>query len=121
VRAQRPAVAGAILTSGIYDLGDTVPTWNDYYGDDVSLYPQRSSLTRLARVPLPLLVTWAEMDLPDFAADSDKLASARAAARTPTATVLLPHHSHLSEAYAVGTADRSLTAPVLQYIQSPPR
>ncbi|MDQ2641222.1 MAG: nuclear transport factor 2 family protein [Pseudomonadota bacterium] len=121
VRTSRPAVAGAILTSGIYDLGGTVSTWKDYYGEDVSLYPQRSSLPRLARVPLPLLVSWAELDRPDFVADSEKLASARVAARTPTVTLTLPGHSHLSEAYAVGTADRSLTTPVLQFIQSPPR
>jgi triacylglycerol lipase len=121
VRTQRPALAGAILTSGIYDLGDTVSTWKDYYGEDVSLYAQRSSLSRLARVPLPLLVSWAELDRPDFVADSEKLASTRAAARTPTATVRLPGHSHLSEAYAIGTADRSLTTPVLQFIQSPSR
>jgi acetyl esterase/lipase len=121
VRTPQPQVAGAIQTSGIYDLGDTVSTWKDYYGEDVAQYPQRSSLARLARLPLPLLVTWAQLDPPDFVADSEKLAAARAAARTPTVTVTLPNHSHLSEAYAVGTADRSLTAPVLQFIQSPPR
>jgi hypothetical protein len=35
--------------------------------------------------------------------------------------VLLSNHSHLSETYAIGTADDSMTAPILQFIQAPPR
>jgi hypothetical protein len=31
------------------------------------------------------------------------------------------YHSHLSEAYAVGTADGSLTTPILNFIKAPPR
>ncbi|HVY80137.1 MAG TPA: nuclear transport factor 2 family protein, partial [Steroidobacteraceae bacterium] len=36
-------VRGAILTSGFYDLGETVSVWKAYYGDDVSKYKERSS------------------------------------------------------------------------------
>lgn len=121
VRTPQAPVAGAILTSGIYDLGDTVSTWKDYYGEDVALYPQRSSLTRLIQVPVPMLVNWAELDPPNFVPDSEKLVAGRRAAGRPTVSLTLPNHSHLSEAYAIGTADNSLAAPVLQFIQSPPR
>src|SRR5690606_25861253 len=34
-------VAGAILTSGFYDLGTEVSVWQAYYGDDVSQYAER--------------------------------------------------------------------------------
>lgn len=116
-----PGVAGAILSSGIFELGDKVSTWKDYYGEDVALYPQRSSLSRLIRVPLPMLVNWAELDPPDFIPDSENLVAGRKAAGMPTVALGLPNHSHLSEAFAVGTADESLTGPILQFIEASPQ
>jgi triacylglycerol lipase len=120
VRTARAPVAGAILTSGIYDLGETVSIWKDYYGEDVSQYPARSSLQRLVKLPLPLLVSFAELDPPNFVPDSEKLIAGRQAAGMPTVALKLPNHSHLSEAYAVGTADESLSGPVLQFILKSP-
>jgi triacylglycerol lipase len=117
-RTPRPLIAGAVLTSGIFDLGSTVSVWKDYYGDDVARYAERSSLARLAKVPTPLLVTWAELDPPDFVPDTEKLIAQRKAAGRPLTSLRLPNHSHLSETYAVGTADESLSGPVLQFIQS---
>ena len=114
-------MAGAILLSGIYSLGETVSTWKDYYGEDVAQYPQRESLRRLIELRLPLLVAWSELDPPDFVLDSEVLSSGRTAAGRPALTVRLPNHNHLSEAYAVGTADNSLTGPILQFITTPPR
>jgi acetyl esterase/lipase len=118
VRTAKPPVAGAILTSGVYDLGTTVSVWKDYYGEDVSLYPQRSSLTRLINVSLPMLVSWAELDPPDFIPDTEKLIAGRKAAGKPLVSLRLPNHSHLSEAYAIGTADESLSGPVLKFIEA---
>jgi triacylglycerol lipase len=121
VRTAKPRIAGAILTSGIYDLGPGVSIWKDYYGEDVSLYPQRASLPKLINVSLPLLVNWAEFDPPNFVPDTEKLIAGRKAANKPTVSLRLPNHSHLSETYAIGTADESLSGPVLAFIQSPPR
>ncbi|MET0279826.1 MAG: alpha/beta hydrolase [Steroidobacteraceae bacterium] len=115
----RPEIAGAILTSGIYDttLEGVAARWGVYYGTDVALYPGMSSLPGLLRTVTPLLVTWAGLDRADFIIDSERLVAARAAAGRPLDHVLLPGHSHLSEIYGVGTADTSLTGPVLQFIQ----
>ena len=45
-------VAGAVLTSGFYDLGKEVSVWKVYYGEDVATYPERSSLPGLvAKLP----------------------------------------------------------------------
>jgi triacylglycerol lipase len=118
VRTPKPNVAGAILTSGIYDLGDTVSIWKDYYGEDVSQYAQRSSLDRLAKVPTPLLVASAELDPPNFIADTDKLLAARKASGRPLVEVRLPAHSHISETYAIGTADESLSRPVADFVKA---
>ncbi|MEO7641609.1 MAG: alpha/beta hydrolase, partial [Ramlibacter sp.] len=121
VRTPGTPVAGAILSSGIYDLGDTLSVWKDYYGEDVTQYPQRSSLQRLIKVSLPMLVNWAELDPPNFVPDTEKLIAGRRAAGMPTVSMRLPNHSHLSEAYAVGTADESLSGPILKFIEAPPK
>jgi triacylglycerol lipase len=117
-RTAKPAIAGAILTSGIYDLGDTVSIWKDYYGEDVGKYAARSSLTKLAKVDTPLLITSAELDPPNFLADTDKLIAARKASGKPFAEVRLPAHSHISETYAIGTADESLARPVAEFVKA---
>jgi triacylglycerol lipase len=121
VRTPQAPVAGAILLSGIYSLGTEVSIWKDYYGENVALYPERTSLQKLIQLRLPILVGWAEFDPPNFVPDSEGLSAGRRAAARPTVSVRLPSHSHLSEAYAIGTADESLSAPILQFIQSPPR
>ena len=121
VTTKKPRVAGAILLSGIYDLGDQVSVWKAYYGEDVTKYPERSTLSRLIDLKLPLLVAGGELDPPDFVPDTGRLVTGRAAAHRPTLAVHLENHSHLSEAYAIGTADTSLSDPVLQFINAPPR
>ncbi len=122
----RPLIAGAILTSGVsYDLGHTVSIWKDYYGSDVSKYPERSSLPGLLKTATPLLVTDAELDPPLMHEQTDELLKALTAAGKPVRHIYLPNHSHLSELYAVGTADHSLSGPVLEFIRQisadPPR
>jgi triacylglycerol lipase len=113
-------VAGAILTSGIYGKaeGGAVSRWSAYYGTQVSRYAAMNPIPALVAGNVPLLVTWAEIDRADFVTDSERLVRAFESAGQPLRTLLLPHHSHISELYAVGTADRSLSAPVLDFIQS---
>lgn len=113
-------IAGAVLTSGIYDKtdGGAVSRWSAYYGTDTARYAALNPIPALVSGSVPLLVTWAEIDRPDFIADAHRLVHAFESAGRPLRKLLLPHHSHISELYAVGTADRSLSAPVLQFIQS---
>jgi hypothetical protein len=54
-----------------------------------------------------------------FIPDTEKLIAGRRAAGKPLVSLRLPNHSHLSEAYAVGTADESLTGPILKFIEVP--
>jgi triacylglycerol lipase len=114
---KKAGVAGAILTSGFYDLGDTVSVWKAYYGDDVSKYRERSSLYDLAKSPVPLLIVDTELDPDTFKPESDKLAEARAKTGKPVQRLKLADHSHLSEVYAVNTSDVTLSAPVLEFIR----
>ena len=118
--ARTPAtpVRGAILMSAILDITNPEATmWSVYYGEDPSLYPARAALPRLVQMPLPIMAVWAELDPPTFVPDTEKLIAGRRAAGLPVVGLRLPSHSHLSEAYAVGTADQSLTTPLLQFIR----
>jgi acetyl esterase/lipase len=116
-RGADAGVAGAVLTSGFYDLGSDVSVWKVYYGENVATYAERSSLPGLVETPVPVLVTDAELDPPMFQEESEKLASARAAAGKPVERAHLTGHSHISETYAVGTGDRSLSGPVLGFVR----
>jgi hypothetical protein len=52
-----------------------------------------------------------------FQEETGKLVAARAAAGKPVDRVHLDGHSHISETYAVGTGDRSLSKPVLEFVR----
>ncbi len=105
-----------MLLSGYYALGEKVSIWRAYYGDDVSLYEERSALPGLLLSDTPLLVVDAELDL-DWALEHAKLlADERAVAGKPVRRLHLAGHSHISEGYSVGTSDRSLSDPVLRFI-----
>ena len=54
-------IAGAVLTSGFYDLGKEISVWKVYYGDDVATYAERSSLPGLVMTSVQLFVTDAEL------------------------------------------------------------
>lgn len=110
-------VAGAILTSGFYVLGPELSIWSAYYGEDLSTYEERSSLQGLLKSSTPLLVNDAELDPENFKADSIKLTKAFAEANKPLTRVSLKGHSHISETYAIGTDDQSLSGPVKLFIQ----
>ncbi len=113
------ALAGAILTSGIYGKsGGAVSPWSVYYGSDGARQAELSSLPGLVATRVPLLVTWAELDRADFIAEAEALVTARELAGHAVATLPLPGHSHISEIYAVGTADTSLSGPVLDFIRT---
>jgi hypothetical protein len=49
---------------------------------------------------------------------TDELAAARNPAGHPVERLHVPGHSHLSEAYAMGTADESVSGPVLNFIRA---
>jgi acetyl esterase/lipase len=116
-RGADAGIAGAVLTSGFYDLGTEVSVWKVYYGEDVSTYAERSSLPGLVATSVPLLVNDAELDPDMFRDETAKLVAARSAAAKPIERVHLGGHSHISETYAVGTGDRSLSGPVVEFVR----
>lgn len=112
-------IAGLILTSGIYDLTDFPVNdgYRSYIGNDTSLYAQRSPIGGLAKLPIPSMVVYAELDPPPFVTQFERLVEAMA--QTPGGkpkTLTLKKHSHLSLGYAIGTDDTALTGPILDFV-----
>jgi len=113
---------GAIMVSGIYDLA----TWpvggsaeSAYYGSDISLYPERSALKGLLATDIPLMFAAAELDLSYFIQQIDLMKDATCkGAHGCARTLILPQHSHMSEVYAINTADTRLTDQILEFVRA---
>ncbi|MEO6388687.1 MAG: alpha/beta hydrolase [Croceibacterium sp.] len=118
--AEGAGVQGAILTSGqIYDMtGPNVSI--AYYGEDQAKYPAMATLAGLVNAKTPLLITSAELDPPPFKAQSEALELALKHAGRRPHVIELPGHSHISEIYAIGTSDHSLSDLVESFVKSTP-
>ena len=114
-------LAGAVMVSGLYDL--TASPAGDaeiaYFGADPSRYAERSSLQGLLATKIPLMVSAAELDPPRFVEQYEliKQASCKRASGCAHA-YMLPQHSHISEVYAINTADQRLTDEILEFVKT---
>jgi acetyl esterase/lipase len=115
-------LAGAILSSGGYDF-----TKEDgqsegriaYFGNDPKLLVERSAVAGLVKTRIPLMISNAELDPPAIAAQSALLKDALCKSEHGCVrSIVLPHHSHMSESYAIGTADTQLSDQILEFIKS---
>jgi triacylglycerol lipase len=109
------------MVSGIYDL--TASPVGDaeiaYFGSDPSRYAERSSMQGLLATKIPLMITAAELDPPRFVEQFELLKQARC--KRPSGcvrTFMLPQHSHISEVYAINTADTRLTDEILEFVKT---
>lgn len=118
--AAGPPLRGAILVSGVFDLTTmpAAPPFKAYYGEDASVYAERSSLAGLLRTPVPLLVAWGDLDPPDFERQSGRLRDALCKEGRCPRTVTLVGHSHMSEVYAINTKDTQLTGQILELVRN---
>jgi acetyl esterase/lipase len=114
-------LAGAILVSGIYDLTAT-PAGDPeraYFGTDAARYAEQSSLQGLLSTSTPLMLSSAELDPPDFEQQFKLLKEATCKRPSGCARAyFLPQHSHMSEVYAINTADDRLTGQILDFVRT---
>ena len=106
-------VKGAVLNSGFYqnDRGGSA-----YFGSDPKELAERSSVEGMKKLTTPLFISHTEVDLPDAITQADGVKQALCdAGRCPTYAVF-KDHSHISQNYSVGTADVSVSGPILQFI-----
>jgi triacylglycerol lipase len=85
------------------------PPLQAYFGTDVAQYPARSAIPGLVATQVPLLLAYAELDPPDFETQSQQLHAALCQAARPQVLYQLMGHSHMSELFAINTADTSLS------------
>lgn len=114
-------LAGAIMVSGIFDLTG-LPLGSSeiaYFGSDPARYAERSSLKGLIASKIPLMITAAELDPPRFIEQYEM--AKQAICKSPRGcarTFMLPQHSHMSEVYAINTADTRLTDQILEFVKT---
>ena len=113
--------AGAILVSGLFDTHtmEKDARFQSYFGSDPGDYADRPFLARLARTKVPLLVALGEFEPLDFQRQAAALLNAylREHSRLPHFAHLFGHN-HLSTVQHLGTDDRRLAGPLLDFTQS---
>jgi carboxylesterase type B len=113
-------IAGAVLLSGIFDMStaEANPPLQAYFGKDAARYPQQSAVPGLQAAKVPLFVAYAELDPEDFHQQSRQLHAALCQSGPCAPLYKLTGHSHMSEIYAINTADTSLTAPLKAFVDA---
>jgi len=114
-------IAGAILSSGGYDFTKDEQSEGRlaYFGSDPALLAQRSAVAGLVKTKIPFMISSAELDPPPIAAQSALLKDALCKSEHGCVrSIMLPRHSHMSESYAIGTADTQLSDQILEFIKT---
>jgi acetyl esterase len=126
-------VAGTILISGVYNvhleslaraqfgLATPDPRNEAYFGGAAERYPGMSTVELIdAPQSAPLLITYAELDLPQMQVQAGELFARLVVEHgyQPQLAVIRGHN-HLTQLYAVNTGDESLTAPMLKFLGVP--
>jgi hypothetical protein len=90
-----------------------------YFGPDTTHYGEWQSLPGLVKSAIPFMVSSAELDPAGIAEQSTMLKDAMCkSARGCVPSILLPKHSHMSESYAIGTADTQFSDQILAFIKT---
>jgi acetyl esterase/lipase len=114
-------LAGAILSSGGYDFTKDEQSEGRiaYFGSDPGLLIKRSAVAGLINTKIPFMMSSAELDPPPIAAQSALLKDALCKSEHGCVrSIVLPKHSHMSESYAINTADHQLSDQILEFIKS---
>ncbi|MCI5077857.1 alpha/beta hydrolase [Oricola sp.] len=101
-----PAVAGAVLMSGIHDFvrHEHGPFEDAYFGTDPARFADHSALFALARLDLPIMFTLSELDSPRFHRQAAFIVEAWMEAKGHwPALHYLPGHNHISPAPLIGS------------------
>jgi acetyl esterase len=124
-------LAGAILMAGVYDPvleteglaqfqgSNPEPSNKAYYGANPKLYAARAPLRHLTAPKLPVLLIVSELDPPMMHVETGALFAALCGRDKACPELLTPRdHDHISEAYAINTADETISGPVLAFVEA---
>ncbi|MEO6040418.1 MAG: alpha/beta hydrolase [Croceibacterium sp.] len=115
------AIRGAALLSPVYTPA-VGPQPHIYYGADASLQTATAQIERLRASPVPLFVGYAEYDPDLMKVTARSLLSelCKTDGRCPR-SVYARDHNHFTEGFAIGTADQTVSGPLLDWINRLPR
>jgi len=127
-------IAGAVLISGVYNVhleklarkqfGVATPDPRNeaYFGSDFAKYPAMSTVALVDAPVVPLLITYAELDLLQMQVQAGELFARLVAAHgfAPRLHVVRGHN-HLTQVYSINTGDHALGAPIIEFLQSQAR
>lgn len=116
---RQPAIAGAIVLSGLYDVSvlPRAPNLEAYFGPEPSVYRARSPLQALAQSPVPLLIGFAQYEPATFQMQALSLASEAISARPDSVRLIqVQGHNHMSEVHHISSDDRRLTDVLSAFI-----
>jgi acetyl esterase len=133
IRRFRPAaglaVAGAALISGVYDvrlermaraqfgIATPDPRNDAYFGADAGRYAEMSTVELIDVPPLPMLITYAELDMPQMQVQAGEMFARLITQHGFSPGIeVIRGHNHLTQVYSVNTGDESLSGPVLDFI-----
>lgn len=112
-------IVGAIMLSGGYDpTSRQTDARRAYYGEDQSLYAERSPLKHIAARVVPIFIAFAEYDPPRYQFEAVGLFKAMCERdnRCPQMKQVLGHN-HMTAIYHIGTNDESISADLLAFVR----
>ena len=116
-----PAAAGVILISGGYgaDTDRASEARLAYFGEDLSRWPEISTIGNVERTDIPVMFTISEFDNAGTEASMVELVAEVTArqGRMPRVVQLIGHN-HYSPNPSIGTQDTQLSAAILQFVRS---
>lgn len=122
-------VAGVVLISGVYDVelehrarrqfgvATPDPRNEPYFGSDFTRYGEMSTVRLIDAAPVPLLITYAELDMPQMQVQAGQLFASLVTKHgfSPDLQVVRGHN-HLTQLYSINTGDESLTGIINSFI-----
>lgn len=133
VRRFHPAtglhLSGVILISGVYDVelehrarrqfgvATPDPRNEPYFGSDFNRYREMSTVQLVDAAPMPVLITYAELDLPQMQVQAGSLFTTLVNKHgfDPDLHVVRGHN-HLTQVYSINTGDESLTHLICEFL-----
>jgi triacylglycerol lipase len=124
------AISGAVLISGVYNpeleglarrqfgVATPDPRNDAYFGADRERYSLMSTVRLIDADPVPLLITYAELDPPQMQVQAGELFAALVTRHGFHPEVqVIPGHNHLTQVYSINTGDESLSHPICQFLR----
>lgn len=114
-----PGIAGAVMTSGIYDPTTQPPSQFSlaYYGDSAATLAQARCTAGLLATNVPLMFSVSELDPKDFQDQAAQIATAWHVAKGTYAPMeYMAGHNHLSPAQCIGSMEDDLGPRLRQFI-----